>query len=141
MTAPLLLHASCVCVKDKGILLIGASGTGKSDLALRLIDRGAVLVADDYVNLSRKDDVLMASPPDRLAGKIEVRGVGICTLPFMAAAQIHLYVDLAATPDRFPDPAFKDIAGVMIPRIAISALEASAPQKIELALSQGIEHL
>lgn len=138
MTAPLLLHASCVCVKDKGILLIGASGTGKSDLALRLIDRGAMLVADDYVNLSRKDDVLLASPPDRLTGKIEVRGVGICTLPFMPAAQIHLYVDLAATPDRFPNPAFKDIAGVMIPRIALSALEASAPLKIEMALSQGV---
>lgn len=138
MTAPLLLHASCVCVKDKGILLIGASGTGKSDLALRLIDRGAMLVADDYVNLTKKDNALMASPPNQLEGKIEVRGVGICTLPFTPNAQIHLYVDLADLPDRLPEPTFQDIVGVMIPRIALSALEASAPLKIEMALSQGI---
>ncbi len=137
MTAPLLVHASCVCVQNKGILLVGPSGAGKSDLALRLIDRGAMLVADDYVNLSRKDDVLMASPPGQLTGKIEVRGVGICTLPFAPTAQIHLYVDLADLPERLPEPTFHDIAGVMIPKIALSAWEVSAPLKIEMALSQG----
>ena len=138
MTSPLLVHASCVCAQNKGILLVGPSGAGKSDLALRLIDRGAMLVADDYVNLTRKDNALMASPPNQLEGKIEIRGVGICTLPFAPTAQIHLYVDLTELTDRLPEPTFQDIAGVMIPRIALSALEASAPLKIGMALSQGI---
>lgn len=138
MTVPMLVHASCVCVQNKAILLVGPSGIGKSDLALRLIDRGAMLVADDYVNLTRKDDVVVASPPVRLKGKIEVRGVGICSLPFVPTAEIRLYVDLADRPDRIPEPSFQDVAGVMIPRIALSALEASTPLKIELALSQGI---
>jgi serine kinase of HPr protein (carbohydrate metabolism regulator) len=71
------LHASCVAIKGRAVLIEGRSGEGKSDLALRLIDRGAVLVSDDQTICQRRDGVLHATPPATIAGKIEVRSVGI----------------------------------------------------------------
>jgi HPr kinase/phosphorylase len=79
---------------DCGVLLLGESGAGKSDLALRLISRGAQLVADDRVELFARDDALWAHPPKTLAGLIEVRGVGVLSLPFDAEARIGLVVQL-----------------------------------------------
>ena len=98
------IHASCVVLHragdafgalgDCGVLLLGESGAGKSDLALRLISRGAQLVADDRVELFARDDALWARPPKTLAGLIEVRGVGVLSLPFDAEARIGLAVQL-----------------------------------------------
>jgi serine kinase of HPr protein (carbohydrate metabolism regulator) len=100
------IHASCVVLRhageafgapaDCGVLLLGESGAGKSDLALRLIAQGAQLVADDRVELFVRDDVLWAHAPKTLAGLIEVRGVGILSLHFEPEARIGLVVQLVA---------------------------------------------
>ncbi len=106
MTAdvPLTLHASCVAVGGRGLLILGPSGSGKSSLALRLIALGAVLVADDRVDLVRSGDRLIARCPPPLSGLIEARGLGILRSPFVAESPVHLVVDLATTqPARLPE--------------------------------------
>ena len=117
----------------RAVLLIGPSGSGKSDLALRLIDRGWRLVADDRVVLARHGDALVASAPPVLDGLIEVRGVGIVAEP-AAPARVAMVFDLGAAPDRLPDPSSWTHAGVTVPRLALAAFERSAPIKIERAL-------
>ena len=90
------IHASCVELAGAGILLRGPSGSGKSDLALRLIDSGARLVADDRTDLVVEDGRLIASSPAPIAGKLEVRGVGILALPVVARSRVGIAVDLVA---------------------------------------------
>jgi serine kinase of HPr protein (carbohydrate metabolism regulator) len=129
------IHASCVVIGGRGVLLAGRSGSGKSDLALRLIDRGAELVSDDYTLVRRAGTRLIASAPATIAGQIEVRGVGIVAVPHARETEIALLVTLDETPVRMPDPGTRrPIAGIAIPTIALAALEASAAIKIELAL-------
>lgn len=131
------IHATCILCRGAGVLLAGRSGRGKSDLALRLIDRGAQLVSDDYTFVSARGGRLIGTAPPAIFGKMEVRGVGI--LPFVSApsAEIALFVDLDAEPERLPQPQAVTLAGITVPMIALGGLEPSAPIKIELAL----EHL
>jgi len=129
-----LLHASCVAIGERAVLIAGRSGTGKSDLALRLIDRGAVLVSDDYTEVRRRDRTLFATPPARIAGKIEVRGVGIVDMPYRAEAEVALLIDLEAEVKRMPEAQTRRLAGVDVPAFALSSLEGSAPIKVELLL-------
>ena len=128
-----LVHASCVDWCGTGVLIRGKSGAGKSDLALRLIDAGAVLVADDQVLLENKT----ASAPARLRGLLEVRGLGIVRLPFIEKTTIALTVDLCSAADieRLPDR----FDGVM----RLDAFCESAVAKIKLALrvAAGERHL
>jgi len=119
------------------VLIGGRSGKGKSDLALRLIDRGAALVSDDYTFVRRVEGRLLASAPDTIAGKIEVRGVGILELPVERDVPVALIVDLDIDATRLPvELEARPVAGVSIPLIGLSALEASAPLKVEAALRQ-----
>jgi len=139
MTAPVrLLHATCVCINGKGVLIMGPSGFGKSDLALRLIDRGAVLVGDDYVEVHAVNGRLTADVPERIKGKLEVRGIGLCSFPFQDSATINLIVRLGETVERFPQQLIEEVEGISIPQLRLNAYEASAPNKVELALAQGI---
>ncbi len=133
-----LVHGTCVMLKEQGILITGPSGSGKSDLALRLIDRGAQLVGDDYLEVSVQGTTLLASPPLRLAGKLEVRGIGICRFDYVAPAPLALHVRLGSPPDRLPEPAHSLIFGVTLPILDLMAMDASAPLKVELALKQGV---
>jgi serine kinase of HPr protein (carbohydrate metabolism regulator) len=122
-TSSLLLHASAVGLDGKGVLLLGRSGRGKSDLALRLIDAGAVLIADDQVRLWRAGDRLIADAPRALAGLIEVRGLGIRRLPCEPVAAVGLVVDLGATDaERLPErkSAVTEVAGIVLPRLAVA---------------------
>ena len=128
------IHATCVAIAGRAILIAGASGRGKSDLALRLIDRGAALVSDDYTLVNVAEGRLLASAPERIAGKIEVRGLGIVEYPALRDVPVCLIADLDAPVDRLPDPMFRRLCGLDIPWIALSALEASAPIKLEGAL-------
>lgn len=134
------VHASCVAITTQdgqthGVLLLGPSGAGKSDLALRLIDRGATLVADDRVDLYLKQGRLWASPPPAIAGMIEVRGLGVLPHTFSSNVPLALAVTLRSGYDRFPmDRMQKIIAGHSLPSITIDAFEISAPIKIALAL-------
>ncbi|MGE4323907.1 MAG: HPr kinase/phosphorylase [Sphingobium sp.] len=132
-----MLHATCVAIDGHAVLLSGASGMGKSDLALRLIDRGAVLVSDDYTLLAPTDGRLVATAPATIAGKMEVRGIGIVAMPHVEDVPVALLVELADRIDRMPDDgAVHALAGVDVPAIRLIAHEASAPIKVELALRE-----
>lgn len=139
MTAagPVLVHATCVAVGGAGVLLRGGPGAGKSDLALRLIDGGAELVADDQVMLRAVAGELRAEPAPRLAGLVEVRGLGIVTLPFVTDIAVALVVDLVAPEavDRLPEPAAETLCGCRVPRLALDPWPASAAAKVRLAVS------
>jgi serine kinase of HPr protein (carbohydrate metabolism regulator) len=129
-----IVHASCVAIGDRAVLLAGRSGAGKSDLALRLIDRGAVLVSDDYTELRGVGDTLLARAPARIAGRIEARGVGLLEMPAVGEVAVCLYADLDRSPERLPEAATVRLAGLDIPVVALAALEPSAPLKLEYAL-------
>jgi hypothetical protein len=142
-----LIHASCVafnlsdCPAEVerervfGVLLRGPSGAGKSDLALRLIDRGWHLVADDQTELQMIGKSLFATPPARIAGRIEVRGLGIVTMPNAALAELCLVVDLvgAAAVERLPEPLFCELLGVRLNCLALDPFALSAVAKLRLA--------
>jgi len=138
------VHGTCVRVGPMGVLLTGPSGSGKSDLALRLIDqpgRGggdavleAVLIADDRVQLSAQDGVLIAAAPDTIKGMLEVRSVGIIAVPVEAQVRVGLVVNLSPGLDRERIPDFQtqtvDYCGVVVPELRIDPFEASAPAKL-----------
>jgi serine kinase of HPr protein (carbohydrate metabolism regulator) len=129
------LHVSSVAIGDRAVLIDGKSGAGKSDLALRLIDRGATLISDDYTFLKRADGGLIAAPPDTIAGQIEIRGLGIILLPHADNVRVALLVRLTDSPERMPpNDEVRRIAGVDIREVAIDARSASAAIKVELAL-------
>ena len=130
-----LHHASCVVFEGVGILLRGPSGAGKSDLALRLIEAGANLVADDQVALTPKGNRLMAQAPEALAGLLEVRGLGILTLPNLPEASIGLLVDLAPNTNiaRLPNLVETVIDGVGIAALTLAPFESSAVAKLRMA--------
>lgn len=132
----MMIHASCVVWQGRGIVLRGPSGIGKSDLALRLIDQGAVLVADDQVLLERMGDCLLASPPEALAGMLEVRGLGILKFPYESRMPVGLVIDLVEAPavDRLPESATLVLLAVSLPFYTLSAREPSAPLKVRLAM-------
>ena len=134
-TPDLLIHASCVAIGGRAVLLAGLSGSGKSDLALRLIDRGAALVSDDYTELRRRaDGRLLARAPATIAGKMEIRGVGLVEMAAAADVPVCLYADLERAPERLPEAETIRLAGEDVPRVALAALEPSAPLKLERAL-------
>ncbi len=131
------IHASCVVAGNGGVLILGQSGQGKSDLALRLIDRGARLVADDRCDVWAERGRLWCRPPESLAGKLEVRGIGIVERPWTAPVPLALAVRLTDRYDRMP-PAnqVETVAGRPLPALLLSAFEASAPIKIMIALER-----
>ena len=134
------LHAGCIALGGRGVLIAGRSGSGKSDLALRLIDRGARLVSDDYTLVEARGGRLYARAPETIAGRMEVRGVGIVEVEALAEAPLCLHLDLDSPPERLPEPGSVAIAGLSLPSLPFSALEASAPIKLEAALHKfGLE--
>jgi HPr kinase/phosphorylase len=138
---PVQLHATGIAIKGLGVAIIGASGSGKSDLALRLIDRGAQLVCDDCIELVDIDGEPWVLPTANIAGKIEVRGLGIIEMPHLAGAPLRLIVDPDQPPERYPDPwPTHEIAGFSFPKLCVSAFEASAPIKLELAVQRLLEN-
>ncbi len=131
------VHASCVCIKNKGILILGDSGAGKSDMALRLIaDYKAKLVADDRVDLDNKRGKIIASSPKILFGLLEVRGIGIVKVKAKRKNKIDIVVKLSqAKTERMPEPSHYEIFEQKIPLIKINSFESSSAAKILSALS------
>jgi HPr kinase/phosphorylase len=129
------VHGTAVEFAGIGVLLRGAPGSGKSDLALRLIDAGARLVADDRTILRRDGDLLLASAPPTIAGRLEVRGIGILTVPSVASCVLRLVVDLVApgAVERLPEPRSASFLGLHLPLISLASFEASAVAKLRLA--------
>jgi serine kinase of HPr protein (carbohydrate metabolism regulator) len=128
------VHASCVAIGGRAVLLAGRSGAGKSDLALRLIDRGALLVSDDYTELRRAGGMVLARSPAAIRGRIELRGVGLIALAPADDMPVCLHADLDSAPERLPEPGAIRLSGLDIPSVALAALEPSAPLKLEHAL-------
>jgi HPr kinase/phosphorylase len=133
----LLVHATAVAIDGRAVLLRGPSGSGKSDLALRLIDAGARLVSDDYSQLRHQEGAILVRAPGPISGLIEARGVGILKVEALAAAPLALIADLVAPHhvDRLPEPRSETIFGLAIPVVAIAPFEASAPIKLRFALA------
>jgi HPr kinase/phosphorylase len=137
MTETLLVHATAVAIAGSAVLLRGPSGSGKSDLALRLIDAGARLIADDQSEIWRDGDALLVRAPASIAGLIEARGVGILKVDTLPVARLALIADLVAPQhiERLPEPCSETIFGLAIPLVAVAPFEASAPVKLRLALA------
>jgi len=131
------LHASTVASEGRAVFICGPSGSGKSDLALRLLDRGFTLVSDDRTIVRKDGDRLFASAPPNIAGKLEVRGIGIVDVEATDDVPVALVVELTSDMQRLPDDSRERlILGVSVPLVTIDALTASAPSKVALALDR-----
>lgn len=134
------LHATAIALNGAGVLLRGPSGSGKSDLALRLIEGGAELIADDRVEITSADDELHLSAPVTIRGLIEIRGLGIVNIGATQDIPLRLIVELIPQNkpgekiERMPEVKEEVIAGIAIPVIDIDAFELSAAAKIKIAL-------
>ena len=142
------LHGTCVGFGERGVLIIGPPGSGKSSLALRLMDepgygiathlmRGE-LVSDDQVVVRRTETGLVASAPPTLAGKFEIRGLGIVSVPTQAAVSVALVVSLKphAEIERLPHPRTYEILGIALPTVEIDGNSASAPARLRASLNK-----
>ncbi|MFA6280817.1 MAG: HPr kinase/phosphatase C-terminal domain-containing protein [Bdellovibrionales bacterium] len=134
----MFLHASCVAVNDRAVLLMGAAGVGKSDVALRLMEGGAALVADDQTVLTLEGDYVLASPPPTLAGMLEIRHVGLMQeVPYSQHVPVGLVVrlwPLGHDIERLPSKSFCSLLDQPIRELNLIGCEASTPTKIRLAL-------
>lgn len=132
------LHASAIAIDGKAVLLRGPSGVGKSDLALRLMDEGAVLVADDYVELTAADGHILLNAPTNIQGQMEVRGIGLIERPFAENVPLLLVCDLVVTGsiDRLPEKDSRfHMDDISVRLIQLEGLLPSAPAKIRTLLS------
>ena len=132
-----MFHASTVARGNRAIVITGPSGSGKSDLALRLLDHGFQLVSDDQTIISRDGDRLLASAPLNIAGKIEVRGIGIVDMDAVGDVPVALVVELTSEIHRLPDDSRERlILGIGVPLVSVDAMTASAASKVALALDR-----
>jgi serine kinase of HPr protein (carbohydrate metabolism regulator) len=131
------IHASSAAIDGRAVLITGASGAGKSDLALRLIDRGFTLISDDQTIVRKDGDRLVASAPATIKGKLEIRGLGIVEMDTIQDVPVALVVDLTSEIMRLPDDnRERPILGLRIPLISVDAMTASAASKVAVALDR-----
>lgn len=131
------LHASTVALDGRAVLICGPSGAGKSDLALRLLDRGFVLVSDDQTIVRKDKGRVLAAAPPAIQGKLEIRGIGIVEMETVNDVPVALVVELSSDVQRMPDDS-RDrlLLDVRIPLVTIDARTASAPSKVAVALDR-----
>lgn len=136
--APRLIHATCISVAGRGVLLLGPSRSGKSDLAYRMMcgAEAAKLVCDDQTLVTVEDGKLTAHGPENLRGLIELRGLGLLTVPYMTVSQLHLAVRLVARDDvpRIAELAHFSLYGVDLPQISLHAFDAACGLKLSVAV-------
>jgi HPr kinase/phosphorylase len=135
-----LLHATAVAINGYGVLITGPSGSGKSDLALRMIDRGAKLVSDDAVAVIIEQDMPVLSAAPNIEALLEIRGIGIQTVPSIGSAPLRLVVELTEKIERMPtDHVISAIEGYDTPCVKLNPFEPSAPIKLEYALRSVVD--
>jgi serine kinase of HPr protein (carbohydrate metabolism regulator) len=131
------VHASTIASEGRAVLITGPSGAGKSDLTLRLLDRGFTLVSDDQTIVRKDGERLLASAPPNIAGKLEIRGIGIVEMATVGDVPVALLVELTSEIQRLPDDSLeRPILGINLPLITIDAMTASAASKVALALDR-----
>jgi len=135
MTENLLANVTCVSIEGRGLLIEGPPGSGKSSLALSLIDRGATLVGDDGVLLEQRGDRLWISPPPRITGKLEIRGVGVVEYP-VASAPLAIVLTLTETCPRVPETVMRTIAGQSLPSLPFRPGDPNQALRAQWALSR-----
>ena len=130
------VHATTVAINGDGVLIRGPAGSGKSDLALRLIDAGASLIADDYTKLEIVDAQVFVSPPESISGMMEVRGIGVMHIGTSGGAPLVMMVNLVRHEliERLPEHRSEEILGADIPLIEVDPFEPSAAAKVRIAL-------
>lgn len=131
------LHGTCVAIKNQAVLIAGKPGVGKTSLALQLIDRGAILIADDQTLISLEDGILIAMSTAPLQGMMEVRGIGICTFPYQEKSPLALYIEICdgELPERLPEPTFTVYHGIRVPSLKLIRNDPLGAIKIELKLA------
>ena len=130
-------HSTSVVIEDLGILIRGQSGSGKSDLALRLIDSGATLISDDLTICKKIGDYLYLYPHSNTKGLLEVREIGIMTVPYVENIKLTLVVELVEEEfERIPGMMSCSILGMKFPKIKIFGKSSSAVAKIKIKLNQ-----
>lgn len=137
------IHATTVALNGDAVLLRGAPGSGKSDLALRLMDDGWDLVSDDYTEILEADGHLCARAPDNITGMIEVRGLGIISVGCVPRATVKAVFDLLPLSDieRLPDAATVSLLDFDLPLFHLHGFDASATAKVRIALKAHAENL
>lgn len=138
MSPTQIIQASAVAIGGRAIMIEGETGTGKSSLALALIDRGGELIGDDGVALTRKAGTIIASPPPNIAGKLEIRHVGIVEMPTTSAPLaivLHLSLEEAGQIPRYIEMAEQaEFLGVAVPKLTLPARDNTLPLRAEWAL-------
>lgn len=131
------VYGTCIAIDGRAVLFRGPSGSGKSDLALRVIETGGQLVADDQTMLIRENNTLVATSPETISDRIEIRGLGILPVPTVRRAPLFLVMDLVPSEqvERFPDPRKCRYLDLEVPLLNIAPFEASAAAKVRLALT------
>ena len=131
------LHASTVALDGRAVVISGPSGSGKSDLALRLLDRGFTLVSDDRTIVRKEGSKLFASAPATIKGKLEIRGIGIVEMENASDIPVALVVELRSDMERLPDDSReRQILGASVPLVTVDAMTASAASKVAVALDR-----
>lgn len=130
------IHASAAALGHRGVLITGPSGSGKSDLLIRLIDAGAVLIGDDQIIIQKQGNGLAICAPEILQGLVEIRGMGIVRMPSTKTVPLHLVISLHSTPvPRLPEQGLATYLGVTVPSITLDPFSASAVARVRAAVT------
>ena len=131
------VHSTSIVIEDAGVMITGKSGFGKSDLALRLIDSGATLISDDITICEKIGNSIFLFPPNEIKGLLEVREIGIMTVPYIENIKLSLLVELVEKEiDRFPQQTFTNLMNIKIQKIKIQGKNSSSVAKIKLKINE-----
>ena len=131
------LHATSVAIEDNGVAIFGDSGSGKSDLALRLIDSGATLISDDITVFSKSENNIHLFGVENTKGLLEVRELGIITVPYIEGIRLKLVIKLTDKEiERIPKKNQTNLLGLNFPKLEINGKNSSSVVKVKVKLNE-----